>query len=52
MKKGEIAILGKSCLQWELYLVPAKAIKPNNKVSELHPAILFKDLFLCFGLIF
>lgn len=27
----------------ELYLLPAKAIKPNRKVSELDPAIFFEE---------
>lgn len=42
-QKRELAIPGKSCLQWKLYLMPAKAIKPNNNVSELDPAILFEE---------
>lgn len=31
------------CLQWKLYLMPAKAIKPNNRVFELDQALLFEE---------
>lgn len=41
-QKGELAIPGKSCFQLKLYLMLAKAIKPNNKVSELDLTILFE----------
>jgi len=45
------SLAGKRCFQWKLYQVPAKAIKPNNKVSELDPAMLFEGDLFGFGFI-